>query len=90
MATNTTARPARTRAARTTPAKAAPAKAAVEPKATEVETEVEVETIYVQFEQHPDGDTKSYARFVPPKGMGMVGTIYVPLGTKAVTVKISG
>lgn len=87
MATTQTARPARTRAARATkatPAKAAPAKTEV----AETEATAEVEAYVFDLEQIED--TKSYSRWVPPKGSGCVGTFYAPLGTKAVKVKFSG
>jgi hypothetical protein len=36
------------------------------------------------------GETKSYAKFTPPKNSGCVGTLYVPLGTVEVKVLLIG
>ena len=95
MATSTgTTRPSRSRAATTKPA-AQPAKAtkAAAPKAeAPADTDVDVtaeanaveetqpEKVVVQLERHPDGDTKSYTRWVFPSGSGGTGTVYGPLG----------
>lgn len=88
MATTQTARPTRTRsttrATKATPAKAAATKA----EAIEAEATPEVEAYVMELERIDD--TKSYSRWVPPKGSGCVGTFYAPLGTQAVRVKISG
>lgn len=36
----------------------------------------------------PIGKTKTYAKFGFPEGTGCVGTIYAPLGTRTVKVRI--
>lgn len=43
-----------------------------------------------QFEMVHAGDTKTYAKFAPPMGSGCVGTVYAPLGTRAVKVLMIG
>lgn len=96
MAETATTRPARARKAATprvagtkTPAatKATPAKAA--PKAATAATEDDERTrIPMVFEAQ--GDTKSYAVFTPPQGSGVVGKLYVPLGTEEVKVLLIG
>lgn len=94
MADATATRPARTRAARTTkatPAKAAPAKATKATTKPPAEaSEPEEEFYYVDLVQLED--TKSYSVFAPPDEMKgvMVGKLYVPHGTEAVKVRISG
>lgn len=84
--TATTTRPARKRTA----AKAATPKAAEAP-AVEVDS-ADLEKYVVALEPHPDGDTKSYARFVFPASMKgvCVGTIYGPLGTTEAKVQFVG
>lgn len=87
MAEATTTRPARTRGTKATPAAAKPATA----KAAPVEETVEVanpKRVQLDLLVHPDGPTKSYARFVPEDGSGCVGTFYAPLGTTAVKVLV--
>lgn len=42
------------------------------------------------FELTHQGDTKSYAKFAPPEGSGCVGTLYMPLGTREVRVRMIG
>lgn len=34
------------------------------------------------------GNTKTYAKFTFPEGSGCVGTVYAPLGTKTVKVRL--
>lgn len=81
-----TTRPARKR---TTASKATPAKAAT-PKTAETPAEesTELQKFVVELEQIED--TKNFARFVPPKSSGCVGTFYAPLGTTQVRVQIAG
>jgi len=93
MPTTNTARPARTRRAASTPkATLASLKADAEvASATEEVAEVaEVEAYVLNLDEHPDGPTKSFARFQPPKNSGCVGTFYAPLGTVSVRVRIEG
>jgi hypothetical protein len=40
------------------------------------------------FALEPDGQTKSYVKFKFPGSTGCVGTVYVPLGTKVVKVRL--
>lgn len=44
----------------------------------------------VAFALVPAGSTKGYAKFSFPEGSGCVGTVYVPLGTKTVKVRLEG
>lgn len=86
----TATRPARGRkteaakGAKATP-KAKPAEAAAEVESTETPA-AEPTKVGLVLDHHPDGDTKSYARFVPPAGSGCVGTFYAPPGTTEVRV----
>lgn len=83
----TTAAPKRAPRGRTTATKATTAKAAPTPA---VEEATELQKIG-PFELIPDGETKSYAKFVLDKDtMGAVGTVYAPLGTTAVKVVFYG
>jgi len=86
----------RTSAAKTTgtAAKATTRKPAPKP-AAKAEEPVEEEApttdgFVVELEYH--SDTKSYAKFVVPANLNgtMVGSIYAPLGTDTVKVKITG
>lgn len=64
--------------------KAAPRKAA--PKKTAPATAAEVSATGYVLEAA--GVTKKYAKFTFPEGSGCVGTVYAPLGTKTVKVRL--
>lgn len=67
-----------------TATKAAPRKTAsrVKPVATAEASDV------TAFALAPAGTTKTYAKFNFPDGSGCVGTVYAPLGTKVVKVRL--
>lgn len=74
----TTAEKALATARKTTPRKPLAKKAAP----------VAIETNAVAFALEPAGSTKTYAKFTFPEGSGCVGTVYAPLGTKTVKVRL--
>ena len=85
-----TTRPARSRATKETPVAGTPRKAApaatapVAAPANGSESTNRINLVYTH-----EGDTKNYAKFVPPADSGVTGTIYAPLGTvevKAVVI----
>lgn len=88
-ATATATRPARKRAAKTTaaPAKTAAPKAAA-PTPTEEATDDNKTRFVVELEFV--ADTKSYAKWQPPKSSGCVGSVYVPIGTERVRMLLVG
>jgi len=69
-------------AKRTAPAKAAPKKITPTPTAASAETNA------VAFALEPLAPTKRWAKFGFPEGSGCVGTVYAPLGTKVVKVRL--
>lgn len=85
----TTTRPSRARkatakAAAPKAAKTAPKAAAAAPETTEDgKTRLVVHFEYV-------ADTKSYAKWQPPKSSGCVGAVYVPIGTETVRMLLLG
>lgn len=90
-----TARPSRSRgaAAKATPAKAQPAKAAPKPvdvttEATAVVEEAQPTRTAYELLPHPDGNTKSYTRWVWPVGAGGTGTIYGDIDATAIRVAV--
>lgn len=85
----TTTRPARSRAATSTARKAAPAKAAAAKEAVEP-TKTDVTRFTVQLEDA--GETKQYAKFTCPENYAgvVIGTLYVPKGTRRVAVLVVG
>lgn len=42
------------------------------------------------FDLEHTRDTKTFAVFSPPKSSGCVGSLYMPLGTRAVRVRMTG
>lgn len=77
-----TAAPTARKATKAAPRKAPAKKAPATPAATTTEVD------YVAFALEPDSPTKNFARFKYPEGSGCVGTMYAPLGTKVVKVRL--
>lgn len=50
----------------------------------------EGETTKVTFEMVDAGETKSYHKYQPAEGSGVVGTLYFPLGTQGAKVLYYG
>lgn len=73
--------------ARKPAAKRAPAKAA-SAKATPAKAPTAEAANAVAFALDAAGSTKTYAKFTFPEGSGCVGTVYAPLGTKTVKVRL--
>lgn len=99
-----TTRPARTRAPRAagtaakastkttttkaTPAAAKPALAKEAATTPQADTAANVTRLKVELEFVTE--TKSYAKFAAPEGSGVVGSLYVPLGSERVVIMIVG
>lgn len=69
----------------TTPRKTAPRKAS---PAAAKKAAASAETVAAGYVLEPAGTTKTYAKFTFPDGSGCVGTVYAPLGTKTVKVRL--
>lgn len=83
-----TTRPARTRkpagtAAKATKAATPKAQPAQGPVTEDGKTRVTLELDFLE-------NTKTYAKFTPPKSSGCVGQFYAPLGTETVKVLLIG